>query len=735
MGDLNQLKVGTLCNSFKLKQIVDRATRGSAILDKILTNLPELYSSPQVTSHLGKSDHQMVVAKPCTGTDWSPPKSNKIITESRKPTYQQKCDLAEALRATDWTSLYHSESCEEQFSIFSNQVNHLMDTYCPTVTKVKYSNDKPWISESFKMLISQRQAARAQGEEANYRVLRNKINRLRTTLRSSFYVSTVKDTNPTQWWQGVKKLLGSKTSDNSMSTLATHLCNGDQKALANKINETFQSVSQDLVPLTREAPQAHQVPDDLIITVESVDKKLSDLNLHKAVGPDQVPNWFLKENAILLAKPISAIFNSSVRQSVVPGLWKEANVIPLPKVSPVSRLEKDLRPIALTPVLAKTLESYIVSWMRNMSVHSPTQYGAVKGSSTTHGLIYLVHTILAGLDGGNRYARILLLDFSKAFDHIDNNILLRKLRDNNIPDILVSWQRAFLTERKQSVKIGNIVSDSVNMNGGVPQGTLSGPEDFLHMIDDFTCGVDDIKYVDDTSVYEIVGIGEESKLQQAADEAIEWASANNMKLNASKTKELLIHFGKNNIEIPNIVMEGETVERVHCAKLLGVLLSDRLTWDDHVATIINKASKRLYYLRQLKRSGLSAKELIKVYLTMIRPITEYACQVWSNSLTHANNEQIESIQKRALKIISPSLTYKDAMDMHQLPRLQDRRDNLCRKMFNTIMMNSDNRLHGLLPAPKESKYNLRETKRFPLPRTKTNRFKNSFINWGLYKCQ
>ena len=90
--------------------------------------------------------------------------------------------------------------------------------------------------------------------------------------------------------------------------------------------------------------------------------------------------------------------------------------------------------------------------------------------------------------------------------------------------------------RQQRIKIGPKCSGWLKINGGVPQGTLSGPEDFLHMIDDFSTCLSDIKYVDDTTIFEIVRSGEVSRLQQAADDAVEWATANNMKLNASKTK-------------------------------------------------------------------------------------------------------------------------------------------------------------------------------------------------------
>ena len=110
------------------------------------------------------------------------------------------------------------------------------------------------------------------------------------------------------------------------------------------------------------------------------------------------------------------------------------------------------------------------------------------------------------------------------------------------------------------MKIDNTLSHTVYMNGGVPQGTLSGPEDFLHVLDDFTRCVDDIKYVDDTSLYEIVYRGEDSSMQEAANDAIKWAVSNNMKLNVSKTKELIIYCGKDSIQIPNIQVEVQAIE-------------------------------------------------------------------------------------------------------------------------------------------------------------------------------
>ena len=154
-----------------------------------------------------------------------------------------------------------------------------------------------------------------------------------------------------------------------------------------------------------------------------------------------------------------------------------------------------------------------------------------------------------------------------------------------------------------------------------------------------------------------------------------------------------------------------------------------------MSSINNKASHRLYYLRQLKRAGLSARELIQVYLSMTRPVAEYACQVWSTSLTEENKQQLESIQKRAFKIIAPNLSYSEALQRHQIQTLEARRDVLCRTLFRDIMAHPENKLYNLLPPERVNTYEIRNFKKYSLPRTKTERFKSSFINWGLFNCQ
>ena len=119
-------------------------------------------------------------------------------------------------------------------------------------------------------------------------------------------------------------------------------------------------------------------------------------------------------------------------------------------------------------------------------------------------VFHLIHHWLAATDKPGNLIRSCMIDYSKAFDRIDHNILLTKLSNFDVPPTLINWGANFLQDRQFCVKLGEIRSNWKQVNAGVPQGTIVGPLFFLVMINDLTITHHLYKYVDDCSTYEVV---------------------------------------------------------------------------------------------------------------------------------------------------------------------------------------------------------------------------------------
>ena len=512
----------------------------------------------------------------------------------------------------------------------------------------------------------------------------------------------------------------------------------DPRHFANVINDVFLSPMTAFTPLVTPDAHAHAractCQQDLPrpISEFSVFEKLSALNTNKASGPDGIPSWVLKENADLLAAPVADILNSSFLERRLPTSWKKADITPLPKTSLVSDVNKHLRPISLTLILSKVGEEFVVDGYIKPAVLAKidqNQYGTVPNSSTVHVLISILHNWYKNTDGNGSTVRVVLFDFKKAFDLIDHAILMAKLTDYELPPWVLDWIADFLTDRKQRVKLAHdCCSDWGSVRAGVPQGTKLGPWLFLVMINDINVnGVNLWKYVDDTSMAETVHKGQPSAIQFAVDDLVRQAEIDKFQLNETKCKELQTSFSRSVDPFEAVTINNKPIEVVTSAKLLGLTISNNLKWNAHIENVIKKGASRLYLLRQLKRAKGDPAQLLCFYTTCIRPMSEYACQVFHNGLPEYLSEELEKIQRRALRIIFPDLGYQEALKECNIATLHQRRQWLTERLFNEIKDNSLHKLHGLLPPCNLSTVALRRKCAFNVPPCRTNRLMNSFI--------
>ena len=157
--------------------------------------------------------------------------------------------------------------------------------------------------------------------------------------------------------------------------------------------------------------------------------------------------------------------------------------------------------------------------------------------------------------------------------------------------------------------------------------------------------------------------------------------------------------------------------------VIRIKLNNEASWNRHATGII-----------LLKRSGLQAADIIFTYKSFVRPIAEYAAEVFHTSLTIEQSDLLESIQKRACSIAHPGLAYTETLKIYNMKTLAARREEKCKKLFSALQQR-DHKLHHLLPPEREVTYSLRKKTKYQAPTCNTDRRKNSFLNWCLANAQ
>ena len=156
-------------------------------------------------------------------------------------------------------------------------------------------------------------------------------------------------------------------------------------------------------------------------------------------------------------------------------------------------------------------------------------------------------------------------------------------------------------------------------------------------------------------------------------------------------------------DCPPLEIDGHQLERVATFKILGLTINNIIKWTQCIDVIVRKSSKRLYMMRVLRRHGIPITDLLVIYSTSIRPILEYACVVWHNSLPKYLSDKIELVQKRALRILYPNTHYEDALSSSGCSPLHVRRQEICKKTIQVFqkIATPSSKLYNLLPVTSE----------------------------------
>ena len=715
-GDRNDLEISALLSADpSLRQIVQQPTRGSKILDVIITNLASFYNPPKIIppvlpdkpGHGVPSDHNGVIATPISNESESSArlKIKKFIRplpESLIPAFEAK------FKAHNFQALL-SLSSSEMVEQFQTIVNNTLSDIFPEKKISITPYDVPWFTEELRHLKRQRQREYVcHGKTEKYHELKlnfeEKLKTQKAKYRAKIEVE-VKEGCRGSSYPALKRM-GARVFDMDKQMcfqLPEHAqLNLTSAQSAEVIAEYFSRISREFEPLSLSAlpPNVQRYLSDCnqtlapILSPSQVLVRITRAKKPNSQVPGDLPKKLVKYCANILAIPASIIFNKISTTAEFPSQWKVENQIAIPKSYPPEN-EDDLRNIAKTPFLSKVYESIVGSWLLPIiqPFLDPGQCG-IKGFSISHYLIKLLHFVHSTLDLKKPHAVLVaLVDISKAFNRIDHSLVIQDLYDMHTPAWLLKIVASYLSGRSMFLSYNGCRSSVKMLPGGGPQGAFLGGLIFIIKYNGAflrppiprpirgpvrKSRAEKVKYVDDGSVATSIDLKqclipdpvdrirpvsynertghilppENNLLQFYLEDTELFTHENKMVINTNKTKVMKFSRSRKWDFPPELKFSnGSQVDSISETKLVGVIISQNLRWQKNTEYICNKARKKLWILRRLVKLDLDLFALFDVYTKEVRSILELAVPVWHSGLTKLQSSEIERIQKIAFRII------------------------------------------------------------------------------------
>ena len=366
---------------------------------------------------------------------------------------------------------------------------------------------------------------------------------------------------------------------------------------------------------------------------------------------------FIKLSALELHLKLTQLFNLSFKLGKFPNLLKLAKIIPIFKAG--SKMEMgNYRPISLLPIFGKILEklmhSRLYSFIQNQNILHKNQYGFQRGKSTEQALVDIQSKIVTAFEQKETPCCI-FLDFAKAFDTVNHNILLSKLNHYGIRGNTLDWLKSYLTDRKQCVSIGNTNSSTLPIDIGVPQGSVLGPLLFLLYINDINSSSDILKFqlfADDTCIFfshKNISIIENT-LNSELNKVHNWLVANKLSLNVAKSNVLAFRTkNRNDQPFLNLHINEKKLNEKTSAKYLGLIFYNKLLWYHHLDHVASKLIKSNGLLAKL-RHFIPPTKFNMLYNALIQPHLDYGSLCWS-SAAHSTLHHIEKLQNKSIRLL------------------------------------------------------------------------------------
>lgn len=384
------------------------------------------------------------------------------------------------------------------------------------------------------------------------------------------------------------------------------------------------------------------------------------LRAKKSAGNDNVPSFLLKRVADAIVYPMTYIVNLSFKTGDFPRKLKINKVIPVHKKGD-EQLMENYRPVALTSCFSKIFEyCFLVrleAFLERFKILKDNQFGFRQHRSTADAIQSFVDRAVEHLENGECPAGI-FCDLSRAFDCVNHKRLLEKLERYGVRGMGLRWVSSFLENRQQCVCVDNsqnfAQSEMLNIEVGVPQGTVLAPVLFIIYINDmdsrlgFECAT--ALFADDTSL--ILSDRDSSSLERVCNENLanlsHWFSENFLYLNSEKTNFIRFHNYQNygNMHL-NLNINDAVIGQCEKTKFLGLTIDKHLNWKTHCSDIVAKLNSVSYCIRSLRRV-LPEENLVGLYHAQAGSRLHYGVRFWGSSV---GVKDVLVAQKRVVRAI------------------------------------------------------------------------------------
>lgn len=609
----------------------------------------------------------------------------------------------------------------EDISTLSNNLDEglteILDRHAPLKRKtVIIRNKVPWFDDKALILKHQKRASERRWKKyrtdknwEEYKKRKWDYHQHLKTQKEKFINDEVKvcEGDAHKLFAVIKSLTG-VSSDNPLPEASSDkaLAEGFTDFFSNKIETIRESFNQ-VTPFE---------PNPVDCEMLSEFQPVTEAELHKLIVSakpttcmlDVWPTTLLKRFLHVLLPVLTRLVNGSLSDGIFLAKWKKAVVKPLIKKSNLDHVYMNYRPVSnlsfLSKIIEKVVNNQLQSHIQTNCLLPDYQSSYRANYSTETVLLKLCDDIWQSMERGNATSMV-ALDLSAAFDTVNHSILCSVLEKRfGIKGTALEWTKEYLKDRCFQVQINSVLSDPININYSVPQGSILGPVFFTcyaATLDEYTHDrVASLSgYADDHALTDSFKPGDENEmntvksLEGTVSDVRDWMNVNHLKMNDKKTEYII--FGnkqqRRKCFHSSVLVGNEYVPAVDSMKYLGANLDEQLTFKKHIATKCSVAACNLYKIIKLKRylSDMSMKTLMSA---LVLSHFDYLNSLFVG-LAESTIRPMQRLQNTAAKVATGARKYDSAtkarIQLHWLPIRQ--------RCIYKMLVITYKALHGMAP--------------------------------------